>query len=284
MSSIRRRVAAVALVTTLVAALATTTASAAPSPGGTLYLQQARGGTLIKKGSSWQLTLREPLTRTTAFTDRPERVGGSVSLTRFVSSWHKNFGTDAPNAALEIAGAPQSRNVVLLELSAPRYDASRRLLTFTAKPLKTSSDPALAALSRQADRGVHGGFGHASLFIDSGDEGSVVTFQFSGIPSAYVEIGLIETGDRFVYDPPASFTSATQGMRWMGAKTVLFLGCLAETCSGTATLSVDAPPTAPLTIQANLPTGGTVTASWAGGPVTTLPSGGGRLSLQPAHP
>ncbi len=281
-----KRIPLVALLIAALAAFGASAASAAPSSGGTLYLQQARGGTLVKKGGSWQLILREPASRTTSFNDRPQRVGVSLPLSRFVSSWRSTFGTDAPNAALEITGAPQSRNVVLLELSSPHYEASRHQLTFRAKPLTTSPDPALATLARQADRGVHGSFGRASLFIDSGDEGNVLRLEFSGIPgeSEEIQIALLTPGQRFIYDPPASFTSSTQGVRWMGANAILHLECLFAVCAGSATISVEAPPTAPLYIQANLPGTGTATASWAGGPVTTLPAGGGLLSLQPAKP
>jgi hypothetical protein len=96
-------------------------------------------------------------------------VGGSSPLPRFVSSWQADFGNVAPNAALEITNGPPSRDVALVELSSPHYDASRDLLTFRIRPLGTNSDPALAGLAQRADRGVQGGSRHASLFIDNGD-------------------------------------------------------------------------------------------------------------------
>ncbi len=287
MNSILRRISLVALLVAALAAFGAAAASAAQSTGGTLYVQQARGGELVKKGGSWRLVLHEPGTRTTTFSDRPQRVGGTMPLSRFVSSWKSSFGTVAPNAALEITGAPQSRNVVLLELSAPRYDASRHLLSFRAKPLTTSSDPALANLARQADRGVHGGFGHASLFIDSGDEGNVLRVEVDDMPhESFVEIGLADyPKDWFAYNPPATFMSGAEGMRLMGTRGKLFVECLGSSCSGSATISVEAPATEPLEIVGiTLPPTGTVSASWAGGPTRTLPPQGGFFQLQPAKP
>jgi hypothetical protein len=279
-----RRVPPVAVLGALILALTAGAACAAPS-GGTLFVQQAKGGSLIKRGGGWQLVLREPASRTTTFSDRPARVGGSLSLAKLVSSWHADFGTDAPNAALEITDAPQARDVALLELSSPHYDASRGLLTFRARPLRTNSDPALATLAHRADRGVHGGFGRASLSIDNGAEGNVVTFEFTGIPQgAAIELSLTGKGERYHFDPAASFLSSTPGIQWTGEPSILFMNCSFPGCSGTATLSVEAPPSVPLVGHAVLPETGTVTATWAAGPVTILPVGGGPFSLEGAKP
>ncbi len=288
MNSILKRIPFLALIVTVVAAIGATSASAAPSPG-TLYVQQALGGSLTKKGGAWQLALRDPALRTITFTDRPARLGGSLALSKFISSWHAKFGADAPNAALQITNGPASRDVVLLELSSPYYNPSRGLLLFKARPLRSSSDPALSALAHRADRGVHGGFSRASVFIDSGEEGNLVTFEFHDMPreeenATDVEIQLVKHGDRFLFSPPATFLSSTEWTQWGIDGDSFTLRCSFGTCSGTATVAVSASPTEPLTGIATLPATGEVTASWAGGPTTKLPLGSSGFSLQPAKP
>lgn len=143
----------------LLAALPATAGAAA----GNLYVQRAAGGTL--KGTT--LTLHGVDARTTVFADRPARSTSTQATRSFVGGWQQTFGSDAPNAALEIDAAPTSRDVAVLELRSARYDARRHTLRFQVRRL-TRAGGGLAPLDRRADRGVGGRFGHASLFIDDG--------------------------------------------------------------------------------------------------------------------
>jgi hypothetical protein len=143
-------------------------AAQAPSPPGDLYVLQADGGTLQRSGGTWRLTLRDPAATVTRFADRPARIGGPQRLKRFVAGWGATFGGDPPNAALQLDRAPPGRDIVLLELRRPRYDAKAGTLTFRVRPLRTAGGSRLGALARRADARVAAEFGRASLFIDDG--------------------------------------------------------------------------------------------------------------------
>jgi len=263
--------------------LAPVGASAANPSDGTLYVQQADGGTLTKSGGTWKLALRGPAARTTTFSDRPYRRGGSMALGGFVAGWKREFGRVAPNAALEITDGRASRDVALLELSSPRYDRSHDLLTFVVKPLRATSDLALGALARRADRGIHGSFGRSTLFVDNGDEGNLLRLEFSGIPHGSVaQLGMQEGGS-FEFGPTTALYPGTPGLGWAVESTGFEFTCYEEACRGSATLAVDASPTAPLQVIVAAPEGGQFTASWAGGPTTDL-MGGGKFALSPAAP
>lgn len=160
------------------------TVAAPPAPG-QLYVVQAGNGSLDRVPGGWRLTLRQVDATVTSFTDRPARLGASQRVRRFAAGWGRTFGDDPPNAALQIDRAPASRDLVLLELRRPRFDARRGTLTFRVRKLRTTRREQLRTIARRADRGVSGDFGRASLFIDDG--ASSIGFQVTvnligGIP------------------------------------------------------------------------------------------------------
>ncbi|MDO8187964.1 hypothetical protein Q5424_11510 [Conexibacter sp. JD483] len=265
--------------------LAVAAPTAGAAPGGTLYVQQAADATLRQVGGGWRLTLARPLGRVTTFADRPARTGGSIGLARFVSGWSRSFGGDAPNAALELTGAPAGRDLVLLQLSRPRYDRRRDQLVFSVKPLRrVAPGSALAALARRADRGVKGDLGRVSLFIDDGGPANLLTLQLGQIgPGQQLTIGF-PSGSTFSFDPAASFLSNSAGLQWGAGPNELDAACGGRygACSGSVSIAVDAPADQPLTGVVVMPTAGTVTASWAGGPQTAFAQAGGAFSLPPA--
>jgi len=173
-----------------------------PAPG-KLYVVQAEGGSLRHGADGWRLVLNGAVGRTTTFTDRPARVGGTQSLRRFVAAWSRTFGDDPPNAALQLDRAPASRDVVLLELQRPRYDARHGTLSFAVRPLKGTARPMLRALAKRADQGRAGRFGRASLFIDDGSSGSIgygVTFNVIGESASNAPITLSLTLDNAQFE------------------------------------------------------------------------------------
>ena len=141
--------------------------SAAHAAGGTLYVQQAHEGSLVRHGHAWRLVLDRPDPFVLGFADRPARTGISVRLATFVHDWRIAFGGDPPNAAVEIAGAPASRDVALVELSAPRLRRHVHRLVYRAVPL-TATSASLGGLARRADRGISGRLGRVTVFIDDG--------------------------------------------------------------------------------------------------------------------
>jgi hypothetical protein len=164
--SSRVSAAAVALVACLACGLRAPAAGAATkvAAGGNLYLLQASGGTI--EGSRLVLHRVDP--RVTSFTDRPRRAAGSLTEERFAASWGKLFGSDPPNAALEVQGAPTSKDVALLVLRDPHYDAARHTLTYSVRRLRKTGDVALASFGRRADGNAVTRFGRSSLFVDDG--------------------------------------------------------------------------------------------------------------------
>jgi hypothetical protein len=134
-----------------------------------LFVQTARGGTLTPvpgRRGIFRLVLRRPHHDVTVFSDRPQRLAGSESLAAFVRRWRaRGFVSDPPNAALVLADAPASRDVVILELSRPRQ--TRRSLSFRARLVKRASTPQLARFRTRADSRIGMRFGQASLFVDS---------------------------------------------------------------------------------------------------------------------
>lgn len=155
--------------------------SASASPAGTaagggeeslLFVQQTRGGELerVRRGV-FRLRLRGVSARVSTFTDRPRRRAGQQGTRRFVKRWTAyGFAADPPNAALVLDRAPRGRDVAMLTLSHPRYNQRKRTLTYTAKPLRGTSDTSLAGFAERGDPVRPRRFGAADLFIDGGSE------------------------------------------------------------------------------------------------------------------
>jgi hypothetical protein len=141
--------------------------AAAHAGGGTRGVQQAANGSLGRAGAGWKLVLDRPDAFVTGFSDRPRRTGMSVRMATFVADWPMVFGDDPPNAAIEVAGAPVSRDVALVELSAPRLSRGGRRLTYRARPL-TATNATLGGLAKRGDRGITGRLGRVTVFIDDG--------------------------------------------------------------------------------------------------------------------
>lgn len=128
-------------------------------------MQQAGGGTLTAR----RLVLTDVAPRTTVFSDRPQRTTTTASLDSIVDGWDRAFGNVPPNAALEVHDAPAGRDVAIVVLRRPRYDARRRTLTFAVRHLGSSLIRRSAALrhyGRRADGRSVTRFGRVSLFVD----------------------------------------------------------------------------------------------------------------------
>lgn len=281
-----------ALLAVAVSAVGTSTASA--QPAGSLYVAQAGAGSLRKTDGRWQLVLRRVSPRVTRFADRPARSGGSLPLRRFVSDWRAAFGDDAPNAALEIAGAPASRDVVLLELGRPRLDRRHHRVVMQAEPLRRidRTGTALGALSKRSDRGARGRFGRASLFVDDGGPPNLLVVTVANLSAFDPLVVVLPPRTGFAFPPNATTVSVAINMQWSvtlkqyPTEQVQQLNaeCLSAGCAGSGTVGVDAPTDQPLYVVVQTPDAGVVTASWAGGKPVTLPpaSGGEVVSLPPA--
>jgi hypothetical protein len=153
-------------------------------PGvGELFVLRAGGGELERvRAGVFELVLRRSASAVTVFSDRPQRLAREQRLRSFVNSWNGlGFRADPPNAALSIARAPRSRDVLVLELSRPRLGAGARTLRFRARPLAGKPDRRLSRFARRADRVRALRFGAASLFVDPSDQAINASFQLNGI-------------------------------------------------------------------------------------------------------
>lgn len=153
--------------------IAPSSAASAPSPS-LLFVQQASSGTLERTGKAeYHLTLRDVAPSVASFTDRPSRKAGSESSSTFVSKWAaRGFAKDAPNAALVLDGEPKTRDLAMLTLSRPRYDAKTREFSYVARPLRGTPGSGLKDFTARRDPVRELRFGAASLFID--DAGATV--------------------------------------------------------------------------------------------------------------
>jgi hypothetical protein len=160
-----------------------------------LFVQIAAGGNWTPNpgySELFTLTLDHAVAQTIYFSDRPERIVGTVSTRQFLDNL--GFTTaDPPNAAL-VAQTGEGEAVVVVELFAPRYeetfgDAPSATLTYNARVLANYSEEGLSGFAAQQSlEEFPEAFESASLFIDDCAD---KTF-FCGIPTfgcVYGDIG-----------------------------------------------------------------------------------------------
>jgi hypothetical protein len=151
---------------------------------GNLFVLSGQSGRLDRSSGNhrrFRLVARDPQGDVTSFTDRPGRAAGHMKVGTFIRRWNRlGFKDEPPNAALVIADAPHSRNVLVVELSKPNLlpgDA----VAFTARVLKGSATGALSRFRKQADKRVAAHFGDFSLFIDPSGQPNGTQFILKGL-------------------------------------------------------------------------------------------------------
>lgn len=130
-------------------------------------------GTLAGNGDgTYQLTLLNAPAQTVYFSDRPNRIAGAISTEQFLEEL--DFGSgNPPNAALVIQVDAENTDVIVIELTAPVYDADVASLTYTAILLEgfdqfVETGVGFVEEPLTADT-LPQEFGPCSLFIDSLD-------------------------------------------------------------------------------------------------------------------
>lgn len=108
-----------------------------------------------------RLELHGLLGHVSAFADRPSRLTLLVRTAQFFRGWKPQFGTDPPNAALDVLDDNKLGDVVL-ELSNPRY--ANGSVVFDAHRIGRW----VGGLGRHRSRPLTGSFTEASLFVDAG--------------------------------------------------------------------------------------------------------------------
>jgi hypothetical protein len=156
------------------------TASAPPPNASVLGVIEAAKGRF--DGRRLSLTKVQP--NAVWFTDRPIRKAGTFDIDQLLEVLFT--GDDPPNAALEFVTAPAERDVVIVELTRPRYDRTAGTLSF-ATTLVGADDvrarvrhPALRDFRSRADAKIPDHFGAVVAFVDaaaasaSGDDEAIV--------------------------------------------------------------------------------------------------------------
>jgi hypothetical protein len=141
-----------------------------------LAVLNAGGGSFMETDAGYRLTLERVPPRAVWFEDHPGRGTGSFSIKDLEEAF---FDGELPNAALEVFAGRSAGDVVIVEISNPRYQPRRSRLVLDATVL---SDDAVRAARledhrQRATTSVPEKFGPAALFIDDscvGANGEVV--------------------------------------------------------------------------------------------------------------
>lgn len=137
-----------------------------------MFVQTATSGSLTPvkdEENTYNLTLKGVAPHTTYFSDQPKRAAGLAQTNDFLKGfcWNKD---NPPNAAIVISGAPEDKDVMVVELTEPIYDATKNTLGYKVKAIKEQGGGTEGFyqwfISRQ-DEKFPQSFGNVALFIDS---------------------------------------------------------------------------------------------------------------------
>lgn len=151
-----------------------------------MFVQTATSGTFAAiegtNGKRFRLSLSGVSPETIYFSDRPERIVGSVEMGKFVSVFP--FGPKNPPNAAIVLSAPKSQDqdVLVVELTRPVYDAARRTLTYEVAMLPRIPN-GLSFYGEKRDGTLPASFHAVSVFIDDCPDTSATcygSYQCSG--------------------------------------------------------------------------------------------------------
>jgi hypothetical protein len=146
----------------------------------TMFIQTARAGTWEPKDGEegvYILTLTGLPAQTVSFSDRPERVVGTVTTSHFLRAL--GFAAEnPPNAALVTKAEDGGDDILVIELFNPVYTEGEGVeggtLVYEARVLNNYTDTGLGRVAlEQDDTTIPASFNGASLFIDDCRDGLV---------------------------------------------------------------------------------------------------------------
>lgn len=140
-----------------------------------LFVQSAVSGSFVPSDTEediYILSLNGAAPVTTYFSDRPYRLSGYITTSDFIASWNDasddGFLKDPPNAAIQIAGATSTEDVVIVELLDVLYDQDAGTVKYRTKIVRKVNDSIELFHSRNDPaESIPANFGPVSLFIDS---------------------------------------------------------------------------------------------------------------------
>lgn len=155
----------------LAAGLAYLALGEAPSPT-FLFVQQADSGTFELADDTnpdeYILTLEGVWPETTYFSDRPQRIAGTMSNEAFLGLEGMFVSDDPPNAAVVVSDATsKEEDVIIVELMNPQYSMDTSTLTYTARLLDEKLPKGLTNWGAWNDASLPDSFSSVTLFIDS---------------------------------------------------------------------------------------------------------------------
>jgi hypothetical protein len=163
--ALRAAVVLVVLVASACSSSASSTSSGATGHAEKLMVQTARSGRWTSSGAAHTLALAGVSPVTVLFTDRPDRKASAVPTKTVVEGWAKDFGTDPPNAAVQLTGGAHDQDTAIVTLSSPVYDAHANTLTYTAKVIGGDAGASLSSFTA-SKHDLPVSFGAVSMFID----------------------------------------------------------------------------------------------------------------------
>ena len=106
-------------------------------------IQHAQSGSLSEiNETAYSLELNDVSDKTILFSDRPDRIVKSVSISDFIGNWtvgQDNFEVDAPNAVIVVDEQEGKQDVAIVELFNPVYDTNEKTLRYDATPDNATS-------------------------------------------------------------------------------------------------------------------------------------------------
>lgn len=139
-----------------------------------LFTQTFTSGTWAPKSGdpdTYTLTLSGGPDQTIYFSDRPERIVGTMPMQDFLDGL--GFTPENPPNAALVTQTDEGQDVLVIELMNPEWDESTATLTYDARVLEDYQEQGLQYLAEQQDDyEMAESFASASVFIDDcADEG-----------------------------------------------------------------------------------------------------------------
>lgn len=136
-----------------------------------LFVQQAQSGTFELTNNDnpdeYILALEHVWPETTYFSDRPQRISGTINNEEFLELDGMFSPNNPPNAAIVLSDAPsEEQDVIIVELMDPQYDPAAGRLIYTVKLINREVSAGLKNWGTRKDKFLPDNFSHVTLFID----------------------------------------------------------------------------------------------------------------------
>ena len=132
-----------------------------------MFVQTAHSGSFFPVPGNeglYNVTLAGVSPTTIVFSDRPYRTVEQAPMQKFLDSLGFS-AKNPPNAAIEVLGANESEDVVVVELLNPVYDEANQILQYTARILE-HPNLSYSEFNNRSDKKLAATFGPAAVFID----------------------------------------------------------------------------------------------------------------------